>query len=231
MIIKKIKIVLFLFLSMGAVGYAQSKKAMNTGTFKSTLNKGENKLIYYKTLTITPVNLFIQDKPWNDLSASIQLELNIEEGAKRFHSFLWYFEKGKDQAINYPQAFGKYIFSLEIKDQQEVSLVVDTLNFGKPFFINLGQEAIIGGIKINFKDVTEISDAPKLDYSPSDMEPYAEYDLVLSTNKEQKTLYFNSLNLDGNKERAFEWNEYEIKVLYTEISTMKLIINKKSGGK
>lgn len=230
MILKKIKIFLLLLLSMGTIGYAQTKKTMNSSTFKTPLNKGENKLIHFKTLTITPVNLFIQDKPWNDRSASIQLELNIEEGVKKFHTFLWYFE-GKDQAVNYPLAWENYVFSLEIKDQEAVQLVFDTLSFGKSFFINFGQDAIIGDIKINFKEVTDVMDAPSLDGSPSDTESYAEYDLVLSANKEQKTLSFNSLNFYNKTEMLLEWNEYEIMVLYTEINSLKLMVKKKSVGK
>jgi len=230
MILKKIKIFLLLLVSMGSIGYAQTKKTMNNGTFKAPLSKGENKLIHYKTLSITPVNLFMQDKPWNDRSASIQLELNIEEGAKKFHTFLWYFE-GKEQAVNYPLAWGNYVFSLEIKDQEAVQLVVDTLSFGKPFFIYFGQDAIIGDLKINFKEVVDVMDAPSLDGSPSDAESYAEYDLVLSANKEQKKLSFNSLNFYNKTEMLLEWNEYEIKVLYTEINSLKLMVNKKSGGK
>lgn len=215
---------------MGSIGRAQTKKTMNGNTFKAPLNKGENKLIHFKTLTITPVNLFIQDKPWNDRSASIQLELNIEEGAKKFHTFLWYFE-GKDLGINYPMAWGNYVFSLEIKDQEAVQLVVDRLNFGKSFFIYFGQDAIIGDLKINFKEVVDVMDAPSLDGSPSDTESYAEYDLVLSANKEQKKLSFNSLNFYDKTELLLEWNDYEIMVLYTEINSLKLSVNKKIGGK
>lgn len=230
MILKKIKLFLLLLLAMGSIGYAQTKKTMNSSMFKAPLHKGENKLIHYKTLSITPVNFFIQDKPWNDRSASIQLELNIEEGAKKFHTFLWYFE-GKEQAVNYPLAWGNYVFSLEIKDQETVQLVVDTLSFGKPFFIYFGQDAIIGDLKINFKEVVDVMDAPSLDGSPSDAESYAEYDLVVSANKEQKKLSFNSLNFYNKTEMLHEWNEYEIKVLYTEINSLKLMVNKKSGGK
>ncbi|MES2139786.1 MAG: hypothetical protein V4511_08750 [Bacteroidota bacterium] len=230
MIIKKIKIFLLLLLSMASIGYAQTKKTMNNSTFKASLNKGENKLIHYKTIAITPVNLFIQDKPWNDRSANIQLELNIEEGAKKFHTFLWFFE-GKEQAINYPLAWENYIFSLEIKDKEVVQLIVDTLSFGKSFFIYFGQDAIIGDLKINFKEVVDVMDAPSLDGSPSDTESYAEYDLVLSANKEQKTLSFNSLNFYNKTEMLLELNEYEIKVLYTDLNSLKLSVNKKSGGK
>ncbi|MCE9540612.1 MAG: hypothetical protein K8R85_15545 [Bacteroidetes bacterium] len=233
MVIKKTKIflLLLLLLSIGSIGNAQTKKTMNSSAFKSSLNKGENKLIHYKTLTITPVNLFIQDKPWNDRSASIQLELNIEEGTKKFHTFLWYFEKGKDQAINYPLAWGNYVFSMEIKDQETVQLVVDTLNLGTPFFINFGENAIIGDLKINFKEVTDVMDAPSLDGAPSDAESYAEYDLVLSSNKEQKTLSFNSLNFYNKTEMSLEWNEYKIIVLYTDLNSLKLMVNKRSGVK
>lgn len=215
---------------MGSIGHAQTKKTMNNNTFRAPLNKGENKLIHFKTLAIIPVNLFIQDKPWNDRSASIQLELNIEEGAKKFHTFLWYFE-GKDQAINYPLAWENYVFSLEIKDQETVQLVVDTLSFGKSFFINLGKDAIIGDLKINFKEVMDVMGARMPDSPPSNTDSYAEYDLVLSANKEQKTLSFNSLNFYNKTELLLEWNDYEIMVLYTEINSLKLSVNKKSGGK
>lgn len=230
MIAKKIKILLLLVLSIASIGYAQTKKSMNYNTFKTPLKKGENAAIHYKALTVTPVNLFIQDKPWNDRSASIQLELNIEEGDKKFHTFLWYFE-GKDQVVNYPLASGGYIFSLEIKDQAAVSLVIDTLNFGKPFFINLGQEAIIGDLRINFKEVMDVMGKSMPGEPPSNTDSYAEYDLILSDKKEQKTLTFNSLNFYNKTEMLLEWNEYEIIVLYTEINSLKLMVNKKSGNK
>lgn len=230
MILKKIKIFLLLLLSMGSIGYAQTKKTMNSSMFKASLNKGENKLIHYKTVAITPVNLFIQDKPWNDRSASIQLELNIEEGEKKFHTFLWYFE-GKDQAVNYPLAWENYVFSLEIKAQEAVQLVVETLDFGKPFFINLGKDAIIGDLKINFNEVMDVMGARMPDSPPSNTDSYAKYDLILYANKEQKKLSFNSLNFYNKTEKLLEWNEYQIMVLYTEINSLKLSVNKKSGGK
>ena len=216
---------------MEPLGYSQTNITMNDNSFKIPLKKGKNEVINYKTLSIAPVNLFIQDKPWNDLSASIQLELNIEEGDRNFRTFLWYFEKGMAQPLNYPLASGNYVFSLEIKDQEEVSLVITKLRFGKPFFINLGQEIIIEDLKINFKEVMDVMGAVLPGEPPSNTDSYAEYDLILSDKKEQKTLTFNSLNFYDKTEMSIEWNKYEIMVLYTEINALKLMVNKKNGAK
>ncbi len=220
----QIKISILTLLFTGLQGYAQSGSNMNQTAFKIPLHKGENKVTKYKTLEITPVNLFIQDKPWNDKSANIQLELSVKTDNKPFKTFLWYFQKDKNPPANYPQASGKYIYSLEISPQETIQLTVDTLSFEKPFFLTLGQDAKIGDLTVNFTESMDVMGARSENEAPSNNDSYAEYYLALSENKEQKTLSFFSSNVNNKAEQSLKWGDYEIIVLYDDLKLLKLIV-------
>jgi hypothetical protein len=187
------------------------------------LQKGKNKLINYKKLEIDPVNLFIQERPWNEASAHIELELKINDNDKVFHTYLWYNEKGVAPLINYPLAFGNYIYSLEINKNDAVTFVIDELDFGIPFFIELGKEAKIENITIKFiesRDVMGRASEGTNSYS------YAKYTLLVIENKDEKEFSFNSLNFD-EQEHVLSWKNYEMKVVHTEIRSLKLVVSKK----
>ena len=65
---------------------------MTNNSVKVPLNAGwdNNSSIRYETLSIEPVNLYIQSKPWGDSDSSpnVQLELNIVENDKKHNTFL-----------------------------------------------------------------------------------------------------------------------------------------------
>ncbi len=225
--VKKIKIKAFIMLSLytGLNGYAQTGINMDRKPFKTAfLNKGANPLIQYKTLEINPVNLFVQDKPWSDRSVQIQLELKVTEKDKKFSTFLWYYSEVNNPPQNYPQAFGKYAYGLEISKQQDVQLVVDELNLENPFFINLGHDAIIGDLTVNFKESVDVMGA-SLDGKPSKYDSYADYQLGLSENGQQETLSFSSVDFNEGR-GSLKWKDYEIKILYYDMKLLQLVVSK-----
>jgi hypothetical protein len=225
--VKIITINLLFILSISLMGFAQNEKKMNMEPLRISMQKGENKVINYKTLEVDPVNLFIQERPWNDRSVDIQLELNIKENDKTFHTYLWYNEPGKDPLTNYPKAWGRYIYSLEIDKNDAVNFVVDELKFGVPFFIELGKEAKIGNLTINFKESMDVMGARR--DGDSRYDSYAEYKLKVFENKDEKEFSFTSLNINDEKEQVLTWKNYEIKVLVTEIRSLKLVVQKKEN--
>lgn len=227
------KLTIFLLaisLCLGLTGFSQKNKDMTPKPLKTLMNKGKNNLIQYKTLEIDPTNLYVQDRPFNDRSTHIQLELNSKEGDKNFHTFLWYFEKGRDPLTNYPQVFGKYLYSLEIGVEDAVTFVVEEVNFEKQFYLNLGDEANIGKLTVKFSGSIDAMGASS-DGRVHGNESYAEYELLLSENKEEKKISFTSLNANSQKPQSFKWKNYEIKVLYDDLKILKLVVFQTAADK
>lgn len=219
----KISVFIFLFF-MVFMGYSQTSANTNEYPFKIKLQKGANASFTHNALSINPINLFIQDKPWNDRSAHIQLELDIKEQKNAIHTFLWYFEKGRNPLTNYPLVYGKYLYSLEIDAANNVSLVIDTLSFEKPFYIEISKEAHIGNLKIRFKESMDVMGARTAGDGSPQNESYAEYELVVGNNKEEKTFSFTSLNENDKTTPVLKWKNYEIKILYTDLRLLKLAV-------
>lgn len=203
-------------------GYSQNKANM-TKPLRVSLNKGQNKVMHYQGFEIEPINLYVQDRPYNDRSVHIQLELNIKKGDKLFHTFLWFSESGNAPPPNYPQVWEKYLFSLDIGANDAVTFVVEELNFGKPFFINIGKEAEFGTLTVKFSESTDVMGASSNgDFNATS---YAIYELLLSENKEEKKISFTSLDKNSQKIQ-FKWKNYEIKVLKDDLKMMKLVVFK-----
>lgn len=229
---KKIKIYVFviLFLFTRFTVFAQTGLNMNPKPYKTDfVKKGANPLMQYQTLEINPINLFVQDKPWSDRSVRIQLELKVTEKDKKFSTFLWYYSEVNNPPQNYPQAFGKYTYGLEISKQQDEQLVVDELKLKNSFFINLGHDAVIGDLRINFKESMDVMGA-SIDGNPSKYDSYADYQLILMENGQQETLSFSSIDFNEGK-LSLKWKDYEIKVLYNEVKVLQLVVFKKSVKK
>lgn len=216
-------ILLIISLSAGITGYCQKNENMNQKPFKVPMQKGKNKTIQYKTLEIEPLNLFVQDRPFNDRSVHIQLELNCKEGDEKLHTFLWYYEKGREPLTNYPQIFGKYLYSLEIGAQDAVTFVVEEVNFGKQFYINIGEKAKIGELTVKFSGSIDVMGVSS-DGGVHGNESYAQYELLLSENKDEKIFSFTSLNANSQKPQVFKWKNYEVQVLYDDLTILKLAV-------
>jgi hypothetical protein len=205
------------------LGFTQKEKKVNHQYYVS-LKKGVNSTINYKTLTVEPTNLFIQSRPWNDKSVHIQLEMNVKENDQTYHTFLWYNEKGsRTPPTNYPMAWGKYSYGLEVSKKDEVSFTIDELTFGSPFYIELNKKAAIGELAVNF---SESIDVMGQSVNGSQNDSYAEYQLLVSDTKEETKLKFTSLNVNNGKIQVLKWKNYDIAILETEIDALKIKISK-----
>jgi hypothetical protein len=182
----------------------------------------ENQSVQYETLHITPVNLFVQTKPWNDRSPHIQLELNVMNDNRKYATFLGYNEFGNAPSTNYPKAFEDYVFSLDVKNDC-VHLVVEKLDFGKVFFLELvGQKAVIGNFSIFFE--SSMSDW-SVDPSGKKLENREYFNILVSDDSEQKKLSFGALYAK-ERELILTWKDYQIVVLDAGEKTLKLKVLK-----
>ena len=132
-------------------------------------------------------------------------------------------EEKKIQDTNYPQVFGKYLFSLNISMDNRVQLIIDTLSYGKSFSIYPGQHALINELTISFKaaeDIMGFIDPEGIEESLS----YMEYEIVLSNNANiKKSITFDSLD---KNELLLKWNIYNINILELNYDYLKMDIKK-----
>jgi len=203
------------------------------------LKTGKNASVQFETLLIEPINLFVQSKPWNDSAPHIQLELNVTENNQTYSTFLWYYEAADEPKIDYPKAFENYLFGLEISTDS-ISLIVEKLDFGKEFFIELNQKAVIGNLSISFEESSsEWSEDPFGNYSES----REHFKISLSDDNEQTELRFGTLYASGHEKKLLldsrlggiedsedelllEWKDYQIFVLGASEKIMKLKVTK-----
>ena len=204
-------------------GYAQSENNMINNSIVIPLKPGKNPSTPFEQLVLEPANLFIQSKPINKDSPHVQLELNVFENNTKYTTFLWRYDASNDsEKANYPKAYQNYLFDLEI-NKGGVGLVVRKLDFGKTMFIDLGQTAVIGKLKILFKDcIGEWSE----DINGNQTDAFNTYNISLSNEDKQKTVSFTSLNKAVGKELTIEWKNYKISILEDSEKALKLIVFK-----
>lgn len=193
---------------------------MDKWPYITPLNKGRNAHIRFGTLHIDPVNLFVQQKPWNFSSPHIQLELCLAEGDKRYETFLWYYKPNDDQWINnFPKAFGKYLLSLDI-DGDSVNLTVDYVKVGDIFVLDIGQNATIGNLNIKFDGYhTE-------EYTGVDGR-YAGYITTYSItpsigDNAAENITVEYTNENNREMRSVQWLDHQIEILYASEKFLKL---------
>jgi len=220
----EINILLILLLIFIEVpGFAQSEKYMINNSIIIPLKIGRNPSTQFETLIIEPANLFIQSETINKHSPHIQLELNIIEDNRRYSTFLWYYDESNgSQIINYPKAYQNYAFNLKI-NKEKIELVVKKLDFRKAMFIDLGQTAIIGNLKILFEDYFGES---SVDINGNQTNAFNTYHITLSEGNEQKTMSFMSLNKLVGEELSLEWKDYKILILEDSEKALKLMVCK-----
>jgi len=217
-----------------------SDTTQKAGKYMTPLKAGINDPVQFETLLIEPVNLFVQPKPWNDSSPHIQLELNVTENNKKYSTFLMFYETNGEPKINYPKVFENYTFGLEINNDN-VGLAVEKLDFGKDFYIELNQKAVIGKISISFEDSSsELVEDENGGY----LESREHFKILASDDNEQTELRFGALHAkgyekkllldsqlggieDSQDELLLEWKGYQIFVSDADAKTLKLKVMKK----
>jgi len=178
-------------------------------------------------LTIDLVNLFIRQEPWDGRNLSLQLEMKIKNQTGEHRTFLGYYEKTDDQLRNnFPKAFDRYLFGLDIRDDG-VDLLIDTLKFGDEFIIDLK-------IDRSFT-VEDLTLTYKFGSSGNLIGPdhrYAGYDITHMFNVSDgvsegiidfEYVYHNgTIENDGTK----EWKDYKIEILDDFREPLKLRVTK-----
>lgn len=219
----KINVLMLLLVFIPCTGVAQSENNVMNNSIVIPLKTGKNPSTPFEQLVLEPANLFIQSKPINKDSPHVQLELNVFENNTKYTTFLWRFDASNDrEKVNYPKAYQNYFFDLKI-NKGGVGLVVEKLDFGKTVFIDFGQTAVIGKLKILFKDcVGEWSE----DIHGNQTDAFNTYKISLSHEDEQKNVSFTSLNKTVEKELTIEWKNYKILILEDSPKALKLIVFK-----
>lgn len=221
---KTIPHILLFFLLIFSAGCTQTQNTM-----KIPLTEGnENSSVKIENTTVEIVRLYIQDKPYSDHSFVLSAELNISENDRQYTTSLGYWKSESHIFIeDYPKAFGRYLYGLEINDTEtkpQVFLTIERNDFGKPFFLELNQETTIDSLTVHFSSViNEWSE-----YAPD--EPAfcdTEISFKLSENNQQQTLSFMATKLHEKGNRPFYWKNYQIYVLNYSETSLQLNIEKK----
>ncbi|MFB9054137.1 hypothetical protein ACFFVB_13695 [Formosa undariae] len=219
-----IHILLLLCIVFEIPGYAQSEQDMTHNSISIPLKIGENPSIHFQTLKIEPVNLFKPLEAKNKHVSPIQLELKITENNTEHTTFLWHNTDAPDSPkTNYPKAFNDYVFSLTI-NKEDVALVVEKLNYGTPFFIDLGQTAVIKNITVLFETcIGEWSE----DLNGNQVAAFNTYSVSLCDENNQETISFTSLDTSVKNELVIAWKNYKFLVLEDSENALKLMILEK----
>ena len=127
-------------------------------------------------------------------------------------------------------------FSESSYSQDSVNLVVEKLNLGKVFFLELNEKAVVGNISISFEDsMSDWSVDPFGNY----LDSREHFTILVSDNNEEKELRFGALYAKGcekkmllnsmqgddkdvKDELLLEWKDYRISVLDAEGRILKL---------
>jgi hypothetical protein len=215
-----INILILNLTTLFVAGFAQTNKTNQP--MMIPLTAGENAPVLFETLLIEPVNLFIQSKPWDDSSPHVQLELNVTQGEREYATFLWYYKTGNTPPTNFPKAFEEYLFGLEINDNN-ILLTIDRLDFGKEFYIDCGQKAVIGELSVSF-DAWMGERIALPNGGSADLN--VRYKIMASNNNKQEELSFDSLSWLKKDELVLEWKEYQIFVTGDFQDYLKLKVEK-----
>jgi hypothetical protein len=231
------KIVITLSVLVLITTSACSQDNITNKSFMIPLKVGrENPPAQFETLHIEPIYLIVQNE--SDRSPNIELGLKVTErnNNKEYSTSLMY--SYDDPKIYYPKAFENYIFGLEF-NKDSVNLVVEKLDFGKDFFLELGKKASIGSFSISFENSnSEWSEDAKGNY----LESREHFKILVSDGNEQKELHFGALYAKGSDKKLFldswlgemkykdelllEWSDYQIFVLDAGGRMLKLKIQK-----
>ncbi len=187
---KKILVILIMLTQFSE--YAQGKKVKMDQSFIVPLEIGKNPAFQYKSLKIDPVNLFVDSD-----STHIQLELKLTENNNLFSTFLRCYKEDDSIKINYPKAFKSYIFNLDI-NKEKIGLIIEKLDFGTPFFVDLKQKISIGDMILQFNKVfEEWSEDP----DGNQIDSFNSYEALLFYKDEEKKYTF--INPDRYAESSF----------------------------
>lgn len=199
-------------------------------TMKIPLAEGyENPPIQIDNTTVEVACFDIQENPYSDSFGTLfTVELNISENERQYSTSLHYFLGTDGHNENYPTAFGKHLFGLEINDTEtkpQAALTIEQNDFGQPFFIDLKQEAVIGSLTVRFDNaINEWSQYDPDEPAFCDTEVW----FTLSENNEQMTFSFMAAHdLQAKGSLLFDWEDYQICVLDCFETIMLLKIDKK----
>jgi hypothetical protein len=234
--VKTMKTVIFLGILL-LCQYSYSQNNMANKSFKIPLKVGrENPSVQFETLHIEPIYLIVQKE--SDRSPNIELGLNVAVNDREYRTLLTYSYDNPE--IYHPKAFEEYVFGLDVNNDS-VNLVVEKMDFGKVFFLELDQKSVIGNFSILFESImSDWSVDPDGNY----LESREHFNILVSDNNEQKELHFGALYAKGSEKKLlldswlgdikdnenellFEWKDYQIFVLDASERILTLKICKK----
>lgn len=190
---------------------------------KILLQEGHNNQpVQFERLTITPVRLYIEEKPWSGRGAPVSLELNIAGEYFEDSFYLYDWAMGDEQ----PVAIENYLFSLETDDthaRTDVRLVVGKTAFNTPFLLGFNRQADFDGLTVWFEDAIHETAT----YEPGGPEVHdSSIKLTLREKNKRGAFTFMASELCKEGQLVYEWGDYRVRVLGIEES-LKLKVEKK----
>lgn len=218
------------YMENSTLQYTDTFQLNAQNTMKIPLSEGyENQPVQIKNTTVNVARLYIIREKHN---TELSVELNISENDEQYNTSFFYLYTDDRPKSNVPKAFGKYLLGLEINDnipKPEVFLTIEQNDFGKPFILDLNQEAVIDSLTIRFDSaIGEWSM-----YAPD--EPAfcdTEIQFSLSENNVQKNFKFmDAYEFQTKGTLLFEWKSYRVWVLGCSETTMLLKVEKHAQGR
>lgn len=187
-----------------------------------------NPAIEIDSMIIELENLYINPDPSDGHSPSLILKVNIIDRLENNRVLFQYYERNDSQYQNsFPKAIGKYLFDLEIHDN-DIYFLIDTLKFGDEFFIDLkeGRSIIIEDLTVT-GGTSWNADLIEPDHSYGGHEIV--YTFKVSDGLSDEILGFTYLDRKGEIEieRRHEWKNYRIEILNDFYEPLKMKVLKK----
>lgn len=191
---------------------------------KILLQEGyDNQPVQFEGLTITPVRLYIEEKPWSGRGPSVSLKLNVAGEYSEHLFYLHYLGTGDEK---FPEAIENCLFSLEIDDtdvKTDVRLVVAKNAFDTPFFLDLYRRVTIGRVAVCFEDaIHEVAT-----YEPGGPEVHDSFIKFSLWDRNRRNLFpFMASELHKDGQLVYEWRDFRVWVLGYNQEFLKLKIEK-----
>jgi len=227
-------IIAFLAQLLLSLGYAQHTDDMLKIPLKEPMSSGTDyPAVQFGSLMLKPDYFQIYPESYYnsqselDSVTKVQMMFNATVGDVKHPVYLQHYEN-EDGGLNiYPVALREYLIGMEVingTNGLEAVLILEKSNFGKEFFLDEGQEAIIDGLTVR----VDRSGHKHAAFGPD--EPFTAIgvcDVTLSDENGQKSFGFTSHEMEKEGWPPTEWGKYKVWILEMYDRRLKLRIEEK----
>lgn len=201
---------------------------------KEPMNNGKDyPPVQFENLVLKPNYFQIYPEPdysrryGCDSIMKVQMMFDATIGHVIHPVYLQHYAITDDQRENiYPVALCEYLIGMEVtegKNGLEAALTIERNDFGREFFLDNQQKAIIGELTVQ----VDRAGHKHASYSPD--EPFTAIgicEITLSDENEQQSFFFTSREMEEKDWHPTEWGKYKVWILNMYDGRLKLKIDK-----